>query len=224
MQESIYHQIENEWYFKIRICRICSQRHSGEQELCTKPDRDFFGFSLMNFYNSYQILSGSTFQQWVWFSEILCSPHQCQEEETSIQETLVNPYSDLKARSTETYFVKKMLPILSKYSPNTQQEIFILIGHADEGFTVSHLQSKMPLIAGTRQQRISLSAGWAKLELEEEDGFFSESSLYLMKQLNCPKVKEILEIKIPSCQLGSSQGFWSMGDWRSSEDSRRCCH
>lgn len=72
----------------------------------------------MNFYNSYQILSGSTFQQWAWFSEMLCSPHQCQEEETSIQETLINPYSDLKARSTETYFVKKKIYL---YFQNTAQ-------------------------------------------------------------------------------------------------------
>lgn len=224
MQESIYHQIENEWYFKIRICRICSQRHSGEQELCTKPDGDFFGFSLMNFYNSYQILSGSTFQQWAWFSETLCSPHQCQEEETSIQETLINPYSDLKARSTETYFVKKNFTYTFKIQPKCTAGNFYLNWPCWWRLHCVPLTVKNATHRRNQTTAYFIISRMSKAWIGRGGCFFSQSSLHLMKRLNCPKVKESLEIKIPSCHLGSSQGFWSTGDWRSSEDSRRCCH
>lgn len=48
---------------KLEYAEFIAKGTQGKKELCTKPDGDFFffGFSLMNFNNRYQILSGSIF-------------------------------------------------------------------------------------------------------------------------------------------------------------------
>lgn len=116
------------------------------------------------------------------FSELLSKPHQLQEEETSIQKTLSNLYSNLKPRSLEIQFVKKYLPIPSKFSTNKQQGKLILIFHVDEDFFVSHLNAVQE---ETRQHHISLSGVWAKLELEDDSNLLLVF-LYL-KKIEMPK-------------------------------------
>lgn len=102
------------------------------------------------------------------------------------------------------------MPILSKYGRNKQQGNLILIVHVDGGFIVSHLNAVQE---ETRQHHISLSGVWAKLALEDEEKKMKmekQSSLglpVLNKKEKCPKIREELQIKTPSSQLESLQGY-----------------
>lgn len=96
--------------------------------------------------------------------------------------------------------------MLSKYRTNKQQGNFILIVRVDEDFVFFHLQPKMlcrekPDNSAFHYQKDGQNSNWKMRAI------FSGSSLHLMKKLKCLKVRERLEIKIPSCHLGSSQGF-----------------